>query len=159
MDPLFPPAIEAHPLPHPHLVCITVEGLATLPRTRPELQHVRQLIDAGRGYPRLPGRDQLERLREHGYDVALIDRSVGESADDLHPALLLGDEAVRFIAGRRAARPFALSLVLPCEAGHSGHLRDLDRAIGQLVTALSDWGLEDKTCVLLGPVRRGPERD
>lgn len=161
---LLPPVLDGtrhappRPLLHPHLVCITVEGLATLPATRPELHHLRQLIEAGRGYPRLPGRLELERLREHGYDIALIDVATGEPSDDgRHPALWLCDEAVRFIAGRRGPRPFALSLVLPCEAHRTERLRDLDRAVGQVLTALSDWGLDEQTRVLLGPVRRSTE--
>jgi hypothetical protein len=161
MDLPLPPVIDAAPrravtpLQHPHLVCITVEGLATLPGTRPELHHLQQLIEAGRGYPRLPGRAELERLREHGYDIALIDRATGDPTDDgRHPALWLCDEAVRFIAGRRGPRPFALSLVLPGEAHRTERLRDLDRAVGQVLTALTDWGLDEQTRVLLGPVRR-----
>lgn len=147
------PAARSHPLLHPHLVCITVDGLPTVPAARRELPHVRRLLDAGRGYPHLPGRAQLERLREHGYDVALIDRVTAEFlAEHQHPALWLSDEAVRFIAGRRGPRPFALSLVLPFEAHHGDPLRDIDRAIGQLLTALSDWGLDEHTRVLLGPV-------
>lgn len=140
----------------PNIVCITAEGLAALPNGRADLPNVTQLIEAGRGYPRLPTRAQLERLRLHGYDVILIDRATSEPESDEVSAQVVCDEAVRFIAGHRHLRPFALSLVLPC-AQERVSLQRLDRGIGQVLTSINDWGLDGTTRVLLGPVR--PPRD
>lgn len=135
----------------PHLVCIVAAGLRTLPRGRRDLPHIDRLIDAGGGADQLPSRWQLARLQSYGYHIELI----GDDASQPQDVQAVGDEAVRFIASRRDAQPFALSLVLPCDPV-ADSLHRFDRAVGQVITALSDWGHDDQTVVLLGPVTRLP---
>jgi hypothetical protein len=137
------------PVSCPHVVSILAAGLDALPKGRRELPHIDRLIDAGDGWDQLPSRWQLARLQSHGYDIALI----GDASAGPLDAQTVGDEAVRFIASRHDGRPFALSLVLPCNRS-ADSLQRFDRAVGQVITALSDWGHDAQTVVLLGPVRK-----
>jgi len=68
----------------------------------------------------------------------------------------LADDAARFIASQQGTQPFVLSLVLPC-TGERQALERFDRAVGQVLTALTDWDHAHHTMVMLGPVQAGME--
>jgi hypothetical protein len=134
--------------PCPHIVCIVALGLDAVPLRRGATPHVERLADAGHTCWHLPKRWQMARLAAFGYHTALIGGDT-QTSDNVQA---LGDEAARFIGAQTGEQPFVLSIALPCSREDAA-LRRFDRAVGQVITALQDWGHEPHTLVLLGPVR------
>lgn len=138
----------------PNIVCIVALGMDAVPLRRDTTRHLAQLAEEGQTFERLPARWQMARLAAFGYQTALIGGAGPQDMD----AQGLGDEAARFIASQPDDQPFVMSLALPCSRENID-LRNFDRAVGQVLVALQDWGHEHSTVVLLGPVRRHHDRD